>query len=114
VRVLILWLTLVASAAPAGSQGLPTAAPEAVGFSSSRLQRLDAVMRDYADRDRVSGLVTVVVRNGKVAELAAYGRRDIEANAPMQKDTIFRIASMSKAVTSVDVEGGHRAAGGTR
>ena len=58
-------------------------------------------MQQYVDRQRVSGLVTIIVRNGKVAELAAYGKRDIEANAAMQKDTIFRIASMSKAVTSI-------------
>ena len=102
-RVFMLWLILAASAVPAASQGLPQTAPEAVGLSSSRLQRLDAVMQEYVDRHRVSGIVTILVRNGRVAELAAYGQRDIEANAPMQKDTIFRIASMSKAVTSVAV-----------
>jgi CubicO group peptidase (beta-lactamase class C family) len=102
-RVFILGLTLLAVAAPAASQGLPTTSPEAVGLSSARLQRLDKVMQDYVDTHRVSGVVTIVVRNGKVAELAAFGKRDIEANAPMQKDTIFRIASMSKAVTSVAV-----------
>ena len=102
-RALVLCLTLAGLAAPAASQGLPATTPEAAGLSTSRLQRLHAVMQDYVDRHRVSGLVAIVVRGGKVAELAAYGKRDIEANAPMQKDTIFRIASMSKAVTSIAV-----------
>jgi CubicO group peptidase (beta-lactamase class C family) len=102
-RVFMFWLALAASAVPAASQGLPPTSPEAVGLSSSRLQRLDRVMQEYVDTQRVSGLVTILVRNGKVAELAAYGKRDVEANAPMQKDTIFRIASISKAVTSVAV-----------
>ena len=100
-RAFILSLLLAWPAAHAVAQGLPTAPPEAVGLSTPRLERLHTVMQQYVDRQRVSGLVTIIVRNGKVAELAAYGKRDIEANAAMQKDTIFRIASMSKAVTSI-------------
>jgi len=102
-RAFILCLILAWPAAPAVAQGLPTARPEAVGFSTSRLERLHTVMQQYVDRQRVSGLVTIIVRNGKVAELRAYGKRDIEANAAMHEDTIFRIASMSKAVTSIAV-----------
>jgi CubicO group peptidase (beta-lactamase class C family) len=102
-RSVILSLLLTAYAVPALPQGLPEASPEALGLSAARLQRLDAVMQDYVDRRRVSGIVTVVVRNGKVAQLAAYGKRDVEANAPMKTDTIFRIASMSKAVTSIAI-----------
>jgi CubicO group peptidase (beta-lactamase class C family) len=100
-RAFILSLLLAWPAAHAVAQGLPTAPPEAVGLSTPRLERLHTVMQQYVDRQRLSGLVTIIVRNGKVAELAAYGKRDIEANAAMQKDTIFRIASMSKAVTSI-------------
>jgi CubicO group peptidase (beta-lactamase class C family) len=73
-------------AAPAVGQELPTAPPEAVGFSTPRLERLHTVIQQYVDRQRVSGLVTIIVRNGKVIELDAYGKRDIEANAAMQKD----------------------------
>jgi CubicO group peptidase (beta-lactamase class C family) len=102
-RAFAFWLVLSISAVPAASQSLSPTSPEAVGISSSRLQRLDAVMQAYVDKHRVSGVVTILVRSGRVVELAAYGKRDIEANAPMQKDTIFRIASMSKAVTSVAV-----------
>ncbi len=100
-RALIVCLILAWPAAPAVAQGLPTARPEAVGFSTPRLERLHTVMQQYVDRQRVSGLVTIIVRTGKVAELRAYGKRDIEADAAMHEDTIFRIASMSKAVTSI-------------
>src|SRR5262245_58618861 len=102
-RSVILSLLLTAYAVPALPQGLPEASPEALGLSAARLRRLDAVMQDYVNRHRVSGIVTIVVRDGKVAQLAAYGKRDIEANAPMKTDTIFRIASMSKAITSIGI-----------
>ena len=79
----------------------PAAGAEALGFSAERLARLSAVMQSYIDAQRDAGIVTIVVRQGKVVQLAAYGKRDIEKSAPMQTDTIFRIASMSKAITSV-------------
>src|SRR5215207_3910386 len=92
---------LVLSAAPSWTQGLPSAPPESVGLSAERLERVDRVMKEYVDRGRVAGVVTLIARRGKVAHLQSYGALDVEKNAPMQKDSIFRIASMSKAVTSV-------------
>jgi CubicO group peptidase (beta-lactamase class C family) len=83
------------------SQGFPAAPPASVGVSLERLNRLSSTMQQAVDAGRVAGIVTIVVRQGKVVELEAFGKRDIEASAAMQKDTIFRIASMSKAVTSV-------------
>jgi CubicO group peptidase (beta-lactamase class C family) len=94
-------LVLALSPAAGLTQGLPTASPEAVGLSSERLERLDRVMKQYVDQGRIPGVVTLVARHGKVAVLGRYGKLDLEKNAPMQRDTIFRIASMSKAVTSV-------------
>src|SRR5215218_356914 len=94
-------LLVLLNAPHALTQGLPAASPESVGLSSERLQRVDRVMKEYVDQGRISGVVTIVVRHGKAAHLQSYGRLDVEKNAPMQKDTIFRIASMSKAVTSV-------------
>jgi CubicO group peptidase (beta-lactamase class C family) len=79
----------------------PAATPESVGLSSERLQRLRSVMQQYVDQGRIAGVVTYVARNGRVAQREAFGRSDIEANLPMRKDTIFRIASQSKAFTSV-------------
>jgi CubicO group peptidase (beta-lactamase class C family) len=81
----------------------PTTTPESVGLSSERLQRLHAGMQQYVDQGRVSGIVTYVARNGRLVDLAAFGQADVEAGRPMQKDTIFRIASQTKAFTSVSV-----------
>ena len=77
--------------------GVPTAAPEAVGMNEERLARLDAVMQGYIDRNEVAGVVTLVARRGKVVHFSALGRRE----APMTHDTIFRIASMTKPIASV-------------
>ena len=81
--------------------GVPTAAPEAVGMSSGRLERLDRVMREYIDREEVAGVVTLVARRGKVVNFSAQGRRDVEGDRAMTHDTIFRMASMTKPIASV-------------
>ncbi len=98
------WLVacaLVLAPALAGAQGLPKAPPETVGVSGERLNRLNATMQQYVDQQRAAGIVTMLVRQGKVVQLEAFGYRDLESKAPMRTDTIFRIASMSKAVTSL-------------
>jgi CubicO group peptidase (beta-lactamase class C family) len=77
--------------------------PESVGLSSERLQRIDSAMQRYVDEGRMVGIVTLVLRNGRVVQHGAYGKADREAGAPMKKDTIFRIASQTKAFTSVAV-----------
>ncbi|MFC1539578.1 serine hydrolase domain-containing protein [Candidatus Latescibacterota bacterium] len=84
-------------------QALPTAAPEEVGLSSERLRRIDKVMLQYVDEKLIPGAVTLVARRGKVAHFEAFGMMDIENNKPMQKDTIFRLASMTKQFTSLAV-----------
>jgi CubicO group peptidase (beta-lactamase class C family) len=83
------------------ANGLPRTAPEAVGMSSERLKRIRAAVQDSVEQGRVAGAVTLVMRKGKVAHLEAVGMSDKEASKPMREDTIFRIASMTKAVTSV-------------
>jgi len=85
-----------------GAEALtPATTPESVGLSGERLQRLRTVMQEYADRGRVAGVVTYVARNGRVAHLEAAGMADIEAGREMRTDTVFRIASQTKALTSV-------------
>jgi CubicO group peptidase (beta-lactamase class C family) len=79
----------------------PAATPESVGLSSERLQRLRAAMQQYVDEGRIAGVVTYVARNGRLALLEAFGKADVEADLPMRKDTIFRVASQTKAFTSV-------------
>ena len=99
----ICWLALAASlaAGPLFAQALPTATPESMGMASQRLDRMKAVMQEYVDHQQVPGVVTLVMRGGKVVSFEPVGRMDVEKNVPIRKDTIFRMASMSKAVTSV-------------
>src|SRR5579864_7268166 len=80
---------------------LPTAGAESEGMSAERLARLSSGMKELVDNGRLAGVVTMVSRHGKVVEFDAVGKRDIAANAPMQKDSIFRIYSMSKPITGV-------------
>lgn len=75
--------------------------PEAVGFSSERLERLHALMQDAVDKKQIAGIVTILARHGKVIDYRTYGQRDMEAGAPMTKDVIFRDYSMTKPVTGV-------------
>jgi CubicO group peptidase (beta-lactamase class C family) len=93
---------LFAAVAPAAGVGeLPAARPETVGISSERLARLNAGMKLLVEQGRLAGAVTMVARHGKLVEFEAVGRRDVAAGAPMQKDSIFRIYSMSKPITGV-------------
>ena len=85
------------------AQGLPTVPPEQLGLASDRLERIVTLVQDAVDRNEVAGAVTLVARLGRVGHLEAVGLRDIERGAPMETDTLFRIASMTKAVTSVAV-----------
>jgi CubicO group peptidase (beta-lactamase class C family) len=75
--------------------------PDEVGFDASRLDRIDTHFQRYVDDGRLPGWSVVVSRGGKVAHVGSYGRRDIEADAPVELDTVFRIYSMTKPITSV-------------
>ncbi|MGD9906587.1 MAG: serine hydrolase domain-containing protein [Vicinamibacterales bacterium] len=105
VVVFLVWTALVVALPPGVlAQALPKASsPEAVGMSSERLARLTAVMQDAVRDRQVAGTVTLVVRDGQVAFTDVAGHADIEKGAPMRADTIFRIASMTKAVVSVGI-----------
>jgi CubicO group peptidase (beta-lactamase class C family) len=92
---------LTAAPVMAAVHDLPTASAESEGMSAERLARLNAGMKGLVDNGRLAGVVTMVSRHGKVVEFDAVGKRDIAANAPMQKDSIFRIYSMSKPITGV-------------
>jgi CubicO group peptidase (beta-lactamase class C family) len=81
---------------------LPTAKPSQVGLSAERLDRLTRVMQEYIDRGKIAGMVTLIARNGRVAYLRPFGKLDLRG-AAMPVDGIFRIASQTKAVTSVAV-----------
>jgi CubicO group peptidase (beta-lactamase class C family) len=75
-----------------------TVSPESVGLSSERLERVNELVQRNIDAGRISGAVTLVARHGKIVHLEAQGLKDIASNEPMETDTIFRLASMSKPV----------------
>jgi CubicO group peptidase (beta-lactamase class C family) len=100
IRLVVLLAISLPSTAWAQPRPAP-ATPAALGLSVERLNRLSSTLQQYVDQQRVAGLVTIVVRNGRTVHLESFGKRDLESGAAMQADTIFRIASMSKAITSV-------------
>lgn len=85
------------------SPPLSEAAPETVGISSERLSRLDGVLQNGVTQNSVPGVAAIVVRNGKIVYHKAFGMADNGANRTLKRDDIFRIASMSKAITSTAV-----------
>src|SRR5512136_2695998 len=82
---------------------MQTVTPETVGLSSARLARLSPVMKGYLNQGTFAGIVTLIARKSQVAHLEAFGWQDLENRRPMKVDTIFRIYSMSKPVTSTAV-----------
>ena len=84
---------------PAGARDLSaTVSPEAVGFDSARLKKLDDYMAQVVADGRVAGMTTLLARHGQVVEFKTYGKAT-EAGAPITKDSIFRIYSMTKPIT---------------
>jgi CubicO group peptidase (beta-lactamase class C family) len=100
--VLVL-IVIAAVTMPAASQSFQSVQPEEAGFSTERLSRLTSVLSDYAEQQRLSGGVAMVLRDGKSVYFEAFGLRDVEAADPMPVDAIFRIASQTKAIVSVAV-----------
>jgi len=78
-------------------------APKSVGLSSDRLSRIDTVMNQYIANGKMPGMVCLIARHGKIAYFKSFGKMDVAANTAMNTDAMFRIASMSKAVTSVAI-----------
>ncbi|MDB5453420.1 MAG: beta-lactamase [Caulobacteraceae bacterium] len=85
--------------APAAAAALTAAAPEAVGFSSERLKRLDAAMAKTVADGEVVGMTTLLMRHGKTVAFNTYG--ELAPGKPMSKDALFRIYSMTKPITGV-------------
>src|SRR5262245_31822243 len=88
-------------AAGVQTRDLASAPPEAVGIAPERLRRLDAAMKRLVDEQQVVGLVTLLERHGKIVHFNANGRVDARRPDPLQRDSIFRIYSMTKPVTGV-------------
>jgi len=100
--VVIVTLALGGGAALTADR-LPMAAPQTVGISTERLERLHKAMQGFVDRHEAAGIVTLIARDGRMVDLRAFGWQDVESKKAMRPDTLFRIASMTKPVTSVAV-----------
>ncbi len=85
------------------AQTLEKVAPEKVGISSERLTFLTTTFQNYVDAKKLSGSVILVARKGQIAYLKSFGKSDIENNVAMKDNTIFRIASQTKAIVSVGI-----------
>jgi len=95
-------LVIMAAAVPVFAQGLPKASrPDEVGISSERLKRLTATFQAEVEKGKLPGAVILVARNGKIGYFEAIGFQDRERQQPMRRDSIFRIASMTKPIVSV-------------
>ncbi len=103
-RSLAFCLFLLLSTFPAArSQELPAAKPEDVGMSSEKLSRVTAAMKKLVDDKQVAGATTIVARRGKIVYFESVGNRDLEADKPMQRDSILRFYSMTKPIASTAV-----------
>ncbi len=99
VTLFIILITSIASA-----QGIPQAKnPEQVGLSRERLQRISAWIQGDVEKGTVPGAVVLVLRKGKIAYYEAFGYQDKEKKIPMKRDSIFRVASMTKPFTSLAI-----------
>jgi CubicO group peptidase (beta-lactamase class C family) len=91
------------SALPLVAASIPGAKPEEVGLSSERLARVHEAVQRHIDAQNICGAVTIVARRGRIAHFEAHGVMDLESKKPMAKDALFRLASMTKPITSVAV-----------
>ena len=80
---------------------LPVTSPGRVGFDSARLEILHAITKRFVDEGQHAGVITLLARNGRLLDFQTYGYRDVEKKLPMERDTICRVYSMSKIITSV-------------
>lgn len=85
------------------TQPLIEAKPESVGMSSEKLKAVDEMSKQFAEEGKIPGGVILVARKGKIVYYKNFGYRDADKSVAAQKDDIFRIASMSKAITTVGI-----------
>ena len=102
-RSTFILFVILAPTLPALAASIQTAKPEQTGFSSERLARIHQMVQRHIDAHDISGAVTLVARNGKVAHFEAHGLADIESKKPMAKDSLFWIMSMTKPVVGTSI-----------
>lgn len=83
------------------ANGLVNTEPEKVGMSGDRLSRIDIVIQQYIDSNWIPGATAIIARHGRIVYHKSFGLRDVESGDKLENSDIFRIASMTKAITSV-------------
>jgi CubicO group peptidase (beta-lactamase class C family) len=102
--IALVMIAALSATTAAGQRAAPKPTAAAVGgVSQERFKRLDAVLQEHVDRNRIAGIVIVVLKDGRAIYERALGWSDKEAKRPMTADTIFRIASQTKAFTSAAI-----------
>jgi CubicO group peptidase (beta-lactamase class C family) len=94
-------LALAGLAAISVQAQLPFTSAKSVGFDRARLDVLHDTTQRFVDEGKHAGIITLIARDGKIVDFKAYGMRDVENKLPMERDTICRVYSMSKIITSV-------------
>jgi CubicO group peptidase (beta-lactamase class C family) len=95
--------SLAQQAANPQTPDLPHAKPEALGLSSFRLQRMSDALKRGIDKGTIPGVTIMVARHGQIGWFEALGRQDPVADTPMDRNTMFRIFSMTKPIVSVGI-----------
>src|SRR3982750_1923872 len=93
--------TLLVALPSAFAEGPNTAKPDETGFTSAGLARIDAYIKNEIAGNKIPGAIMMIQRNGKTAYYRSFGVRDPDTKEPMTPNTIFRIYSMSKPITTV-------------
>lgn len=105
--ILLLSVLLISSVLSACAQpavfSAETVKPESVGLSSDKLSQIDTVLNDFVTQNKINGAVLLVARHGKIAYFKSFGYRDNAKQLPMEKDSIFRIYSMTKSLAAVSI-----------
>jgi CubicO group peptidase (beta-lactamase class C family) len=105
--ILVLSVLLISSVLSACAKPVPfsaeTVTPESVGLSSAKLSQIDAALNDVIANNRINGAVLLIARHGKIAYFKSFGYRDNAKQLPMEKDSIFRIYSMTKSLAAVSI-----------
>jgi CubicO group peptidase (beta-lactamase class C family) len=96
-------VVLMTLALPLAAGSVPSAKPEEVGMSTERLKRVDQMIQRRIDAGDMTGAVTIIARKGRVVHLEALGVMDLDSKKPVTKDTMFRVASMTKPMTGVAI-----------
>ncbi|MBS1507987.1 MAG: beta-lactamase family protein [Bacteroidetes bacterium] len=102
-KIFLLLVTGFAITLASAQRNITPGKPEENGLSPERLTRIDQTLNEYVNKGYIPGAVAIIVRNGKIVYEKSFGYSDVENKTPLKNDNIFRIASQSKAITSLAV-----------